>query len=129
VAGSLMPKVLLVEDNEFNRDMLSRRLARSGWDVISAHDGLQGIEYAFSTTWDLILMDLSLPGKDGWNVTRILKQDPRTCKVPIIALTAHAMNGDRERALEAGCDEFETKPVTYSRLLAKMTQLSSRKCA
>lgn len=124
-----MPKVLLVEDNEFNRDMLSRRLSRSGWEVISAYDGLQGLEYAFSTAWDLILMDLSLPGKDGWHVTRILKDDPRTCRVPIIALTAHAMNGDRERALEAGCDEFETKPVTYARLVEKMTQLHLRKRA
>jgi CheY-like chemotaxis protein len=114
-------KVLLVEDNEFNRDMLSRRLMRSGWQVEVAVDGIQGLERARGGAFDLILMDMSLPEMDGWSVTRLLKENVRTRNIPIIALTAHAMNGDREKAILAGCDEFETKPVEYSRLLGKMT--------
>ena len=113
-------KVLLIEDNEFNRDMLSRRLARSGWQVEVAVDGLQGLERACGGQFDLILMDMSLPEMDGWSVTKVLKANPGTRNIPVIALTAHAMNGDRERAILAGCDEFETKPVEYSRLLSKM---------
>jgi len=120
-------KVLLVEDNEFNRDMLSRRLKRSGWQVEVAVDGVQGLERAREGAFDLILMDMSLPGMDGWSVTRLLKESPRTRAIPIIALTAHAMNGDRERAILAGCDEFETKPVEYSRLLGKMTNFVAGK--
>jgi CheY-like chemotaxis protein len=115
--------VLLVEDNEFNRDMLSRRLTRSGWRVVVEVDGLRGLERARSEAFDLILMDMSLPGMDGWSVTRLLKEDPITSSIPIIALTAHAMNGDREKAISAGCNEFETKPVEYSRLLGKMAWL------
>jgi CheY-like chemotaxis protein len=118
-----VPKVLLVEDNEFNRDMLSRRLLRSGWEVIVAFDGLEGAEVACSNPVNVILMDMSLPELDGWQVTAQLKANPHTCKIPIIALTAHAMSGDREKALAAGCDEFETKPVDYARLLAKMNRL------
>jgi two-component system, cell cycle response regulator DivK len=114
-------RVLLVEDNEFNRDMLSRRLRRSGWEVEVATDGVQGLERARAAEFDLILMDMSLPEMDGWSVTRLLKESSNTRDIPIIALTAHAMNGDREKALLAGCDEFETKPVEYSRLLGKMT--------
>ncbi len=116
-------RVLLVEDNEFNRDMLSRRLTRSGWRVVVEVDGLRGLERARSEAFDLILMDMSLPGMDGWSVTRLLKEDPITSSIPIIALTAHAMNGDREKAISAGCNEFETKPVEYSRLLGKMAWL------
>jgi len=116
-------KVLLVEDNEFNRDMLSRRLLRSGWDVVVALDGREGFEVASCHPVNVILMDMSLPELDGWQVTAQLKANPQTCKTPIIALTAHAMSGDRERALAAGCDEFETKPVEYPRLLAKMNRL------
>jgi two-component system cell cycle response regulator DivK len=122
---TVMPKVLLIEDNEFNRDMLSRRLVRSGWEVVLAHDGPQGLERAANERIDLILMDMSLPGIDGWNLTQVLKSDCRTLHIPVIALTAHAMNGDRERALQAGCDEFETKPIEYARLLKKMVLLSS----
>jgi two-component system, cell cycle response regulator DivK len=121
----VMSKVLLIEDNEFNRDMLSRRLVRSGWEVVLAHDGSQGLERAANENFDLILMDMSLPGMDGWSLTQVLKSDRRTLHIPVIALTAHAMMGDRERALEAGCDEFETKPIEYSRLLKKMSLLSS----
>jgi two-component system, cell cycle response regulator DivK len=122
---TVMPKVLLIEDNEFNRDMLSRRLVRSGWEVVLAHDGPQGLERAANEPIDLILMDMSLPGIDGWSLTQVLKSDCRTLHIPVIALTAHAMNGDRERALQAGCDEFETKPIEYARLLKKMVLLSS----
>ncbi len=120
-------KVLLVEDNEFNRDMLSRRLKRSGWQVEVAVDGVQGLERARDGAFDLILMDMSLPEMDGWSVTRLLKEHLQTRSIPIIALTAHAMNGDRERAILAGCDEFETKPVEYSRLLGKMTNFVAGK--
>ncbi|HEX8073114.1 MAG TPA: response regulator [Pyrinomonadaceae bacterium] len=115
-----MAKVLLVEDNELNRDMLSRRLARKGYEVIIAVDGQEGVELARAGAFDLILMDMSLPVVDGWEATRQLKADDATRHVPIIALTAHAMSGDRDRALEAGCDDYDTKPVELPRLLEKM---------
>lgn len=118
-----MPKVLLVEDNEMNRDMLSRRLTRHGYEVILAIDGEQGISRAASEVPDLILMDMSLPLIDGWEATRRLKADPSTQSIPVIALTAHAMASDRDKALEAGCDEYDTKPVELPRLLAKMEAL------
>src|SRR4051794_12101953 len=114
-----MPKILLVEDNEMNRDMLSRRLRRRGYEVSAAGDGLQAITSARTTPVDLILMDLSLPLLDGWQAPRALKADPGTGSIPIIALTAHAMPGDRDRALAAGCDDYDTKPVDFSRLVAK----------
>jgi CheY-like chemotaxis protein len=121
-------RVLLVEDNEENRDMLARRLARRGWHAIIATDGLQGVDLASSEHPDLVLMDMSLPGLDGWEATRRLKSNPDTRGIPVIALTAHAMAGDRENALAAGCDEFETKPVEFAELLAKMHSLvASRK--
>jgi two-component system, cell cycle response regulator DivK len=117
-----MARILLVEDNELNRDMLSRRLVRSGFDVSVAVDGEQALAQAASIP-DLILMDLSLPGIDGWEVTRRLKHAPETRAIPIVALTAHAMSGDREQAIAAGCDDFDTKPVDLARLLAKITAL------
>src|SRR4051812_28862024 len=106
-----MPKILLVEDNEMNRDMLSRRLQRRGFEVVMAVDGEQGVAMAQSESPDLILMDMSLPQLDGWEATRRLKADPGRRGVPIIALTAHAMSGDREKAVEAGCDDYDTKPI------------------
>ena len=115
-----MPKILLVEDNEMNREMLSRRLARKGFDVVMAVDGLQGVAMASTEMPDLVLMDMSLPGIDGWEATRRIKADPATRALPVIALTAHAMSDDRAKALEAGCDEFDTKPVDLARLLGKM---------
>ncbi len=115
-----MPKILLVEDNEMNRDMLSRRLERKGFEVVCAVDGQQGVEMASSHAPDLILMDLSLPVLDGWEATRRLKAAPETAGIPVIALTAHALAGDRERALEAGCDDVDTKPVELPRLLEKI---------
>ena len=118
-----MTKILLVEDNEMNRDMLARRLARRNYEVIVAVDGQAGIEMAREHMPDLILMDLSLPVMDGWTATGKLKADETTRKIPVIALTAHAMTGDREKALEAGCDEFDTKPVELKRLLGKIEQL------
>ncbi len=123
-----MAKILLVEDNEMNRDMLSRRLARRGYEVIMAIDGEQGRSMAQSELPDLILMDMSLPIMDGWEVTRQLKAASETSNIPIIALTAHAMAGDREKALSAGCDDYDTKPVEFSRLLEKIKlQLNSGK--
>jgi two-component system, cell cycle response regulator DivK len=122
-----MARILLVEDNELNRDMLSRRLRRQGFAVEIAANGRQGLDAARSGTFALILMDLSLPGLDGWTVARLLKEDPSTRTIPIIALTAHAMSGDRERAIEAGCDDYDTKPVDFARLLAKIAALLSRK--
>lgn len=116
-------KILLVEDNEMNRDMLSRRLKRNGYDVVIAVDGRQGVEMAASETPDLILMDMSLPVIDGWEATRQVKQNQATRKIPIIALTAHAMAGDREKAIEAGCEDYDTKPVEITRLLGKITAL------
>ena len=116
-------RVLLVEDNDMNRDMLSRRLARRGYEVIVAVDGQEGIDKAESESPDLILMDLSLPVVDGWEATRRLKDSEATRDIPVVALSAHAMTGDREKALEAGCDDYDTKPVELSRLLDKMTAL------
>ncbi len=118
-----MPKILLIEDNDLNRDMLSRRLQRRGYEIVSAVDGEQGVALANSELPDLILMDISLPGLNGWEATRRIRQNTGTAYVPIIALTAHAMSGDRERTLEAGCDEYETKPVDLNALLAKMEAL------
>ncbi len=118
-----MAKILLVEDNEMNRDMLGRRLRRKGHDVIEAVDGQQGIDKAQTDSPELVLMDLSLPVIDGWEATRRLKESPETAAIPVIALSAHAMSGDREKALDAGCDEFETKPVDFPRLLAKIDDL------
>jgi two-component system, cell cycle response regulator DivK len=119
-------KILLVEDNEMNRDMLSRRLARSGHAVIVAMDGAAAIETALSERPDLILMDMSLPVVDGWEATRRLKASAETRSIPVIALTAHAMAGDRERALDAGCDEYDTKPIELPRLLEKIERLLAR---
>jgi CheY-like chemotaxis protein len=118
-----MPKVLLVEDNEMNRDMLSRRLIKKGYEVVMALDGEEALEMAGSESPDLILMDISLPGLDGWEATRRLKAMPGTQAIPIIALTAHAMAGDKEKCLEAGCDDYDTKPVEFPRLLGKMQHL------
>jgi two-component system cell cycle response regulator DivK len=124
-----MPKILLVEDNEMNRDMLSRRLIRSGYEVILAVDGAQGVAMAASAAPDLVLMDMSLPVLDGWEATRRLKGDPATRGLPVIALTAHAMAGDEKKAREAGCDDFDTKPVEYTRLLAKIEGLLQKRKA
>jgi CheY-like chemotaxis protein len=121
-----MTTVLLVEDNEMNREMLARRLHRLGFRVSFASDGLSAIEMASKASPDLILMDLSLPVLDGWDATRKLKANPATRDIPVIALTAHAMSDDRHRALEAGCDDYETKPVDMPRLVAKIATLLSR---
>ena len=118
-----MRKILLIEDNEMNRDMLSRRLERKGFEVVIAVDGQAGVELASSSNPDLILMDLSLPVMDGWEATRCIKADPATQKIPVIALTAHAMAGDEQKALEAGCDAYDTKPVDFKRLLGKIEVL------
>jgi two-component system, cell cycle response regulator DivK len=118
-----MPRVLLVEDNEMNRDMLSRRLVRNGYEVVIAVDGRQGVDMALSERPDLILMDMSLPIIDGWEATRRIKANDATRRIPVIALTAHAMAGDRETAMEMGCDDYDTKPVEIARLLGKMTAL------
>jgi len=115
-----MSKILLVEDNEMNRDMLSRRLKRKGFDVVIATDGEQGVKLAHSEVPDLILMDMSLPVKDGWTATREVKESEKTKNIPVIALTAHAMAGDREQALSAGCDDYDTKPIELPRLLGKI---------
>ena len=124
-----MPKILLVEDNEMNRDMLSRRLERKGYEVLIAVDGGQGVSMAQAHMPDLILMDMSLPILDGWEATRRLKADPNTKNTPVIALTAHAMSGDREKALEAGCDDYDVKPIELPRLLGKMETLLAKKTA
>jgi two-component system cell cycle response regulator DivK len=118
-----MTKILLVEDNEMNRDMLSRRLERKGYQVVLAVDGLSGVEMATTEAPDLVLMDMSLPVLDGWEATRRLKAAPGTRHLPVIALTAHAMSSDREKALEAGCDDYDTKPIELPRLLGKMEAL------
>ena len=118
-----MPRILLVEDNELNRDMLSRRLMRRGYQVDLAADGKEGLQMAGSTSPDLILLDLSLPGMDGWEVLRQLKQHPRMKHIPVVALTAHALVTDRTRALEAGFDDYDIKPVEMPRLLKKMETL------
>ncbi len=116
-----MTRILLVEDNEMNRDMLSRRLSRKGYEVVLACDGKEAIEKAQTTAPAIILMDLSLPVLDGWEATRRLKADSQTSDIPIIALTAHAIDSDREEALKCGCDDFDTKPIDMSRLLTKIT--------
>ena len=118
-----MAKVLLVEDNEMNRDMLSRRLIRRGFQVVFAMDGQQGVDLARSERPDIILMDMSLPVIDGWEATRRVKADDATRSVPVIGLTAHAMAGDREKAIEAGCDDYDTKPVELDRLIGKIERL------
>ena len=118
-----MAKVLLVEDNEMNRDMLSRRLIRRGFEVVFAVDGKQGVDLARSEKPDIILMDMSLPVMDGWEATRCVKADDATRSVPVIGLTAHAMSGDREKAIEAGCDDYDTKPVEIDRLIGKIERL------
>ena len=118
-----MPKILLVEDNEMNRDMLSRRLQRKGYEVMIAVDGENGIEMARDKAPDLILMDMSLPVLDGWEATRRLKSDETLKHIPVIALTAHAMANDRDKALDAGCDDYDTKPIELPRLLAKIEAL------
>jgi two-component system cell cycle response regulator DivK len=118
-----MAKVLLVEDKEMNRDMLSRRLIRRGFEVVFAVDGKQGVDLARSEKPDIILMDMSLPVMDGWEATRCVKADAATRSVPVIGLTAHAMSGDREKAIEAGCDDYDTKPVELDRLIGKMERL------
>jgi len=122
-----MARILLIEDDEMSRDMLSRRLIRRGYDVITAADGQEGIALACAQAPEIILMDMSLPVLDGWEATRRLKAAPETRSIPIIALTAYAMSGDRERAIEVGCDDYDTKPVELSRLLEKMTALLSKK--
>ncbi len=121
-----MATILLVEDNEMNRDMLSRRLQRKGFEVAMAVDGRQGVEMAQAAPYDLILMDMSLPEVDGWEATRLLRAAPATRQVPIIALTAHAMAGDRDKAIEAGCDDYDTKPIELERLLGKIQTLLDR---
>jgi CheY-like chemotaxis protein len=118
-----MPKVLLVEDNEMNRDMLSRRLTRRGFEVVFAADGQQGVDLARSEKPDIILMDMSLPVMDGWEATRRIKADDTMRRIPVIGLTAHAMSGDREKAIEAGCDDYDSKPVEIDRLLSKINRL------
>ena len=118
-----MARVLLVEDNDMNRDMLSRRLASRGFEVLTALDGEQGVEMAAAEMPDLILMDMSLPVLDGWGATKRIKAEERTRSIPVIALTAHAMSADREKALQAGCDDYDTKPVELRRLLGKMNRL------
>lgn len=115
-----MPKILLIEDNEMNRDMLSRRLIRRGYEVVLATNGQEGLALARSGCPDLILMDLSLPTLDGWETTRRIKSSLSTAAIPIIALTAHAMSGDKEQALAAGCDDYDTKPIEFERLLEKI---------
>ncbi len=118
-----MPRILLVEDNELNRDMLSRRLTKKGYEIFMAVDGENGVELALSLKPDLILMDMSLPIVDGWEATRRIKAHPETRDIPVIALTAHAMREDRERAMEAGCDDYDTKPIELTRLLLKIAAL------
>ncbi len=122
-----MPKILLVEDNEMNRDMLSRRLRARGFEVEVAVDGVAGFAAATVGRPDLVLMDMGLPEMDGWEATRLLKADPATRSIPVLALTAHAMVTDREKALEAGCDDYDTKPVNIDRLLAKIEALLARR--
>ena len=121
-----MPKILLIEDNEMNRDMLSRRLLKRGYEVVVAVDGQEGVAKARAEAPALVLMDMSLPVLDGWEATRALRADPATRSIPVIALTAHAMAGDREKALAAGCDDFDTKPIELERLLGKIEALLAR---
>src|ERR1700694_2186512 len=124
-----MQKILLVEDNEMNRDMLSRRLTRNGYEVVIAVDGQQGVDMAVSAKPDLILMDMSLPVIDGWEATRRIKANDATRQIPVIALTAHAMAGDREKAIEVGCEDYDNKPIELSRLLGKVAALLVPKAA
>jgi two-component system cell cycle response regulator DivK len=124
-----MARILLVEDNDMNRDMLSRRLVRNGYEVFIAMDGQQGADMAMSERPDLILMDMSLPVIDGWEATRRIKANDATRRIPVIALTAHAMAGDREKAMEVGCDDYDTKPIEISRLLGKIAALLATKAA
>ncbi|MBM4201235.1 MAG: response regulator [Gammaproteobacteria bacterium] len=120
-----MTKILLIEDNEMNRDMLSRRLARKGYEVVLALDGAEGVAQARLEAPDLVLMDMSLPVIDGWEAARLIKSHPRTSRIPVIALTAHAMGEHRQRAIDAGCDDYDIKPVELDRLLAKIEALLS----
>ena len=122
-----MAKILVVEDNEMNRDMLSRRLQRKGYALLLAVDGAQGVALAQAEGPDVILMDMSLPVLDGWEATRQLKAAPQTAAIPIIALTAHAMSGDRDKAMEAGCDDYDTKPIELPRLLGKIEALLEKR--
>lgn len=122
-----MPKILLVEDNEMNRDMLSRRLIRRDFEVVMALDGEAAVKMAKEELPDLILMDMSLPVKDGWTATKDVKSCTETAKIPVIALTAHAMPGDKEKALEAGCDDYDSKPIDFPRLLGKIEALLGKK--
>src|SRR5512141_1624904 len=122
-----MARILLVEDNEMNRDMLSRRLQKKGHGVLIAVDGESGVQMAVSERPDLILMDMSLPAVDGWEATRRIKGLPEMASIPIIALTAHAMAGDRDKAIEAGCDDYDSKPVDFERLLGKIQMLLGKK--
>jgi CheY-like chemotaxis protein len=122
-------KILLVEDNEMNRDMLSRRLERRGYTIVMAEDGQQGVDMARTDSPDLILLDMSLPVIDGWEAARRIKAQPESKDIPVIALTAHAMAGDKEKALQAGCDDYDTKPVELSRLLGKIQALLDKKAA
>ena len=121
-----MPRIVLVEDNEFNRDMLSRRLIKRGYEVLMAEDGLQGVELVRRERPDVVLMDMSLPVMDGWEATRTLKADEQTRHIPVIALTAHAMKGDEDKARAAGCDDFDTKPVDLPRILGKIEAMLAR---
>ncbi len=124
-----MPKILLVEDNEMNRDMLSRRLVRKGYEVLIAVDGAEGVEMSISKEPDLILMDMSLPVLDGWQATTQIKTNSETQEIPVIAITANAMAGDREKCLAAGCDDYDTKPIEFPRLLDKIQKLLGKKAA
>ena len=121
-----MVKILIVEDNDMNLDMLSRRLSRKGFEIVSARDGQAGVDRAAAEAPDLILMDMSLPVLDGWQATRAIKADPSTASIPVIALTAHAMESDRKTAMDAGCDEFHTKPIDLATLLEQIDQLMTR---
>lgn len=121
-----MPRILLVEDNEMNQDMLKRRLERKGFEVLLAADGATGVALAQAELPDLILMDISLPVMDGWEATRRLKADPATARIPVLVLTAHALTSDRAKSMEAGCDDYDTKPVDFPRLLGKMEQLFAK---
>ena len=118
-------KILVVEDNVFNRDLIQRFLEPEGFEVVVAHDGAEGLARAVADKPDLVLMDMSLPVVDGWEATRRMKADPATARIPVIALTAHAMLGDREKALDAGCDDYDTKPIDIERLLSKIRALLS----
>ena len=123
----MMPKILLIEDNELNRDMLSRRLLKRGYEVVIAVDGVEGVAMVQSERPDLVIMDMSLPQKDGWEATADIKADPATRAIPVIGLSAHAMAGDRDKAMAAGCDDYDTKPVDLPRLLGKIETLLPKK--